>query len=189
MQQRLVSRVVLLALLTAAVFAVPFTAQAHPVALRAAAVTAVDSCPHPTPYPPSPNATVQSSSTHPTVGQHIEASGIHYCPDEDVTITIGGAFVGTGHTDSTGKFDPDVIVPGPAGSKQLCGIGASGLATDQDCLTLDVQAPPTGTKGNGGGVAFTGVEIGSLIAVAVALIIGGVVFARAGARRKQSISG
>jgi hypothetical protein len=181
---------VLLGLLTAAVFAVPAAAQAHPVAARAAAVTTVDSCPHPTPYPPSPNATVQSSSTHPTIGQHIEASGIHYCPDEDVTITIGGAFVGTGHTNSSGQFDPDVIVPGPAGSKQLCGIGASGLATDQDCLTLDVQAPSgAGTKGNGGGVALTGVEIGSLIVVAVALIIGGVVFARAGARRKQSISG
>jgi hypothetical protein len=180
----------LLGLLTTAVFAVPFAAQAHPIAVKAAAVATVDACPHPTPYPPSPNATVQASTTHPTVGQHIEASGIHYCPDEDVTITIAGVFVGTGHTNGTGQFDPDVVVPGPPGQKQLCGIGASGLATDQDCLTLFVTAPPAPPSSNGGGgVAFTGVEIGALVAVGIALLIGGVVFARAGARRKQSMTG
>jgi hypothetical protein len=188
--RRLISRVVLLGLLATSVLVVPVAAQAHPVAAPAASVLKKQVCPHPKPYPPSPHATVQSSTTHPRVGQHIEASGIHYCPNEDVTITIGGHFVGTGHTNGVGTFDPDVIVPGPTGQKLLCGIGASGLSRDRDCLTLFVQGSGTsGQGGGGGGTSFTGVEIGAMIAVAIALLVGGVVFARAGARRKQSIAG
>ena len=186
--RRLISRVVLLGLLATSAFAVPVAAQAHPVAAKAVTAAPKQVCPHPTPYPPSPNATVQSSTTRPRVGQHIEASGIHYCPNEDVTITIAGQFVGTGHTDNAGTFDPGVVVPGPPGKKQLCGIGASGLSRDRDCLTLFVQGSGTGGQSSGGGTSFTGVEIGAMIAVAIALLVGGVVFARAGARRKQTIA-
>lgn len=185
--RRFVSRLVLFGLLAMTALAVPFAAHAAPVSAAAAPAK----CPHPLPYPPFPNATVQSSTTHPHVGDKIEASGIHYCPNEDVRITIGAKFVGTGHTNSVGTFDPQVVVPGPPGNKLLCGVGASGLAADSDCLTLFISAHGTagGSGNNGGGTSFTGVEIGALIGLAVALIIGGVVFARAGARRKQSIAG
>jgi hypothetical protein len=183
--RRTISRLVLFGLLIASVLFVPFAAHAAP----AGAATAPAACPHPVPYPPAPNATVQSSTTHPKVGQQIEASGIHYCPTEDVRLTIGGKFVGTGHTDATGAFDPQVVVPGPPGQKLLCGIGASGLATDRDCLTLFVAAAGTSNGGSGGGTSFTGVEIGALIAVAAVLLVGGAVFLRAGQRRKRSLAG
>jgi hypothetical protein len=130
---------------------------------------------------------VQASTTHPKVGQKIEASGVHYCPDEDVTITISGKFVGTAHTNSAGSFDPQVVVPGPVGDKPLCGIGASGLPNDRDCLTLFVQGAGVNPGSSGGGTSLTGVEIGAMVAVASLLIVGGVAVARAGARRKQSV--
>jgi hypothetical protein len=179
-----ISRLVLFGLLAATVLFVPISAHAAPVGKTVAPAA----CPHPQPYPPAPNATVQSSTTHPNVGQHIEASGIHYCPDEDVRLTIGGTFVGTGHTDSVGTFDPQVVVPGPAGQKLLCGIGASGLAADRDCLTLFISAGGTG-GGSGGGTSFTGVEVGALIALGALLLVGGGVLLRVGQRRKHPVAG
>ena len=121
-----------------------------------------------------------ASTTTPFVGEKIEASGIRYCPDENVRLTIGGQFVGDAHTNGAGKFDPQVTVPGPAGDKLLCGVGASGLPHDQDCLTLHVRAAG---PNSGPPLSFTGVEIGAIIAVALALLVGGVLFATAGRRR------
>ena len=73
------------------------------------------------------------------MGDPLEISGINYCPDEDVDLTIAGHHVGTAHTDSAGSFDPQVTTPGPPGPKQVCGIGASGLRHDRDCLFIHVQ--------------------------------------------------
>jgi hypothetical protein len=166
---------------TAAVLAAPATASASSHSAAAAA----EICPGFTAaYPFSPNATIMSSTTTPFVGQKIEASGIKYCPNENVRLTIGGQFVGNAHTNGAGSFDPPVIVPGPPGDKLLCGVGASGLLHDQDCLTLHVVAP-TGPNSSPP-LSFTGVEIGAIVAVALALLIGGVLFATAGRRRKSA---
>lgn len=145
-------------------------------------------CPNSGNYPPSIDATVASSTTTPRAGATIEASGSGYCSDEDVTLTIDGAKVGTAHTDGNGSFDPPVVVPGPAGDKQLCGIGASGLAADSDCLTLHVTAATAAaqsTGGSNGGTAFTGTRVLLLLVIALALLGGGAAFVTAG-RRKQS---
>jgi hypothetical protein len=170
----------LLAVLTAFVV-LPASAYGTPV--RAAAAAA-DACPGSN-YPVVPGATVQASTTRPKVGQHIEASGIHYCPNEDVRVTIAGKFVGTGHTDNNGSWDPEVVVPGPPGDKPLCGIGASGLPNDADCLTLTVQ----GNGVNPQPPASTGVAVASLIAIAGILLVSGIVFVRAGRRRQPSSIG
>jgi hypothetical protein len=184
--RRTISRLALFGLLMASVLFVPFSAHAAPVRLASAPAA----CPHSKPYPPTPDATVLSSTTHPKVGQTIEASGIHYCPNENVRLTIGGKFVGNAHTNSVGAFDPPVVVPGPfSATKLLCGVGASGLPNDRDCLTLFLSASGTGGGHHGGGTSFTGVEIGALIALAALLLVGGVVFLRAGQRRKQSVAG
>ncbi|HEV7193749.1 MAG TPA: hypothetical protein VGN35_11160 [Jatrophihabitantaceae bacterium] len=141
-------------------------------------------CPGSTLYPPSPDATIMSSTTTPVIGQKIDASGIKYCPNENVTLTIAGQFVGTAHTDSAGSFDPtQVTVPGPVGDKLLCGIGASGLVDDRDCLTLHVRA---GSGPNSNHLGSTGVEVATIIAVAVALLGGGALFLSAGRRRKSA---
>ncbi|MDT4906698.1 MAG: hypothetical protein QOH52_4714 [Pseudonocardiales bacterium] len=179
------ARLLAFALMLTAALALPMSASAQDLGTKIAPGT----CVQPKPYPPSPNATIRSSSTTMKVAETIEASGIHYCPDEDVRLTIGGKFVGTAHTDAAGAFDPPVVVPGPAGSKQLCGVGASGLSTDRDCLTLVARAAGSsglaGAGGNtGGGTAFTGVEVALLCAVALLLIAGGVAFATAGRGNK-----
>ena len=151
-----------------------------------AAAPAKEVCPHDDPFYPYPiGATIMSSTTTPFIGQHIEASGIKYCHNEDVRLTIAGQFVGTAHTDNNGSFDPQVVVPGPVGDKLLCGVGASGLSEDQDCLTLHVVSP-TGPN-SGPPLSFTGVEIGAIVAVALALIVGGVLFATVGRRRKSHV--
>lgn len=178
-------------LLTVGLLAVTCALFGPTVAGAAPLSQAPATCSTPQPYPPSPSATVQSSTTTPNVGDTIKVSGVRYCADEDVTITIGGKTVGTAHTDGSGSFDPEVVVPGPAGQQQLCGVGASGLATDSDCLTLNTsgaagQAAGTGNgSGNNGQTAFTGTQVALLLVVALALVGGGVAFSAAG-RRKQT---
>jgi hypothetical protein len=141
-------------------------------------VTAGD-CKKPKPYPRARDATVEVNTTVPNVGDPLEISGIGYCPDEDVDLTIAGQHVGTAHTDSAGSFDPQVITtPGPPGQKQVCGLGASGLATDRDCLLIHVQAAggsSAAPPGRGGDTAFTGVQIALVGLLALVLVVGGVV--------------
>jgi hypothetical protein len=177
--RRLVTALVVLALSALALLGGPTVATAAP-----RSVPAGPPCPGSTLYPPGPDATIMSSTTTPFIGQKIEASGIKYCPNEDVTLTISGKFVGTAHTNGDGTFDPLVTVPGPTGDKPLCGIGASGLLHDRDCLTLHVRAE--GTNGGGTPLGTTGVEIATIVAVALVLLGGGVLFVAAGRRRKSS---
>jgi hypothetical protein len=178
--RRLFSALVVACLAAVALVAAPAVASAASGGLHAIAPT----CPAAN-YPPTPNATVMSSTTTPFIGQKLEVSGSAYCPDEDVRLTIGGTFVGTAHTDATGAFDPSAIVPGPVGQKQLCGVGASGLANDRDCLPLTISAGHgTDAVTTGGGLAMTGTQIAGLVVLAVALVAGGAFLAAAGRRRK-----
>jgi len=171
-------------MLTAFLVAVPAGASAAHAGGRLTAAPA-GNCPGPG-YPPRPNATIMSSTTTPSTGQTIEASGTHYCANEDVNITLGGNHVTTTHTDSVGSFDPAVTVNYPAGTKvELCGIGASGLSNDQDCLTLTIAGGLGTSPGNNGGQPMTGVEIAGLTVLAVALLGGGVAFMAAGKRRSR----
>lgn len=136
-------------------------------------------------YPPQPHATIMASTTTPSVGETIEASGVAYCPNENVRITLAGKYVTTTHTDSTGAFDPPVTVH-RTGKLPLCGIGASGLPNDRDCLTLTVTAnhQQGGAHNPGGGTSFTGSDI-MLIVVAAAVLLGaGAVLLVAGRRRR-----
>jgi hypothetical protein len=137
-------------------------------------------------YPPSPHATIMASTTTPSVGETIEASGTAYCADEDVRLTLAGRYVGTTHTDSTGAFDPPVTVH-QTGKLRLCGIGASGLPNDRDCLILTVQAHNNNGGGGhnpGGGTSFTGTDILLLCVLAAALLAAGWALVALGRRRR-----
>ena len=61
----------------------------------------------------------------------------------------------------------------------MCGIGASRLPTDRDCLLIHVQS---GTSG--GGTALTGVQIALLGLLALVLVVGGVVVTTLGRNRR-----
>lgn len=143
-------------------------------------------------YPPSPHAQIEVSTTTPSVGETIEVSGTAYCPDEDVRITLAAAFVTTTHTDGTGAFDPPVKVT-KSGKLRLCGIGASGLADDRDCLMLTVRSHGVagvnagpGGPGSPGGTAFTGLDLLLIIIVAAVLIGSGALLLRGGRRRRTA---
>jgi hypothetical protein len=171
----------------AAVVAVGLTLAVPAVAASASglvAATAAGAC-NDSAYPPAPHATIMASTTTPSVGETIEASGASYCPDEDVRLTLAGKFVGTTHTDQAGDFDPPVKVP-HTGKLLLCGIGASGLPNDRDCLTLTVKAHHQGggSHSPGGGTSFTGTDVLLIVLAAVVLLGLGLGFVAAG-RRKQ----
>jgi hypothetical protein len=147
------------------------------------------------PYPPTTQAVISTSTTTPYQGQHIEVSGMTYHASEDVKLYIGGQFVGTGHTDSAGSFDPLVTTPDLLGHQTLTGVGASGAANDVDSLVLTIsKGSPAGVAGgggpggsSGGGLAFTGVEIAGLVGIAVALLAGGTAMMVVGRRRGQAV--
>lgn len=141
-------------------------------------------------YPPSPHATIMASTTTPRVGETIEGSGTAYCPDEDVRLTLAGTFVGTTHTDSTGSFDPPVKVA-QAGRQLLCGVGASGLPNDRDCIALVARSHGTGGEhahkpNGGGGTSFTGVDILLLCLLAAVLLGAGWALTVVGRRKRHA---
>jgi hypothetical protein len=164
-----------------------FSAAAAPVRTGAHQQVGVATCPNAPGYPTHPKAMVEVSTSIVRVGDSFEASGIDYCPDERVTLTIAGQYVATGHTDGDGDFDPRLDAPGPPGPKRLCGVGASGRRFDRDCLTIQVRAAGgTGApaSGPGGGTAFTGVQIALLGLLALVLVVGGVVATTLGRNRR-----
>jgi LPXTG-motif cell wall-anchored protein len=143
--------------------------------------------PCPSPYPfENCQAHILSSTTTPFQGQTIEVSGLTYHANEAVTLTIGGIFVGTAHTDSNGNFDPPAVVPVTLlGDQPLTGRGASGAANDVDSLVLHITAAGTSNTG-GGGLPNTGVKIAAFGLLAIALLSGGVLFTIAGRRRRNN---
>jgi hypothetical protein len=182
--RRLSVLLAVLGLALGAALAAPAMATARPAQAVAGACSA-DA------YPPSPHATIMASTTTPKVGETIEASGTSYCPDEDVALTLDGTGVGTAHTDAQGAFDPPVVVNKAGNALQLCGIGASGLAADRDCITLSTAAgsqPPggngTGAGSSGGGTAFTGSDIAALCLLGAVLLFGGGALVAVGRRRR-----
>ena len=182
------SFVVMCIVLTSFSVALPAGASVAHTSGRLAAAPS-GTCPGPA-EPITPAATIMSSTTTPTSGETIEASGAHYCFNEDVNITLGGHHVTTTHTNGSGSFDPPVKVNYPAGTKvELCGIGATGLSNDQDCLLLTVSgglgSSPETTHHK---PSITGVEIAGLIVLALALLAGGVAFTVAGKRRSRHVA-
>lgn len=175
-------------------------ASAIAVALALSGAAAAGAAPTPTSIP-QPCSTVQevtieqcqahimSSTTTPFQGQTIEVSGKTYHANEAVTLTIGGIFVGTAHTDANGNFDPPAVVPvSLLGDQPLTGRGASGQANDVDSLVLHITAAGVEATGSTSGLPNTGVDILTGVAVAIALIGAGILFTRGGRRRRSSHS-
>jgi hypothetical protein len=179
--RRLVVPLALMALLAATGLPLASGAPAAPEA-------AAGSCHGASAYPPAADATLQVDTTDPAVGETIKVSGRNFCPDEDVDISIDGRHAVTTHSDPDGAFDPTVRVPGPAGSKRVCGVGASGAVGDRGCLTIVARAGNAagrpGTASGRGNPAMTGVEIALLGVLALVLVVGGVLFTTLGRHRK-----
>jgi hypothetical protein len=176
--------------LTSAVIIAFGLALAVPAAASAAGLRSTVGACNSNAYPPAPHATIMASTTTPSLNETIEASGTAYCPDEDVRITLAGRYITTTHTDSAGDFDPPVKVT-QLGRLQLCGIGASGLPNDRDCLMLTVKQHEQGGGGShnpGGGTSFTGTDLLLLVLLAAVLLAAGLGLAAAGRRKRLAES-
>lgn len=160
-----------------------------------AATVKVGACASVSAYPPTSGPTLMVSTTTPYQGQRIEVGGADYCPDEDVTLTLGGTTVATVHTSAHGSFDTTITITADPGTYQLTGTGADG---DSASVTLTVrsasgvapvstQANPSGaaagSSSGGGGLAFTGLDVIALVAIALLLVGAGIYLTRAGRRR------
>lgn len=153
------------------------------------------------PYPPSCAAEIFTDKSVVHRGEHFKVSGKTYVGNEDVLIYIHNIFIGTGHTDATGAFDPEVVAPNSLlGAQVITGVGAEGKANNDatDIATTNITivagagiegqtASPAGGSGTGG-LAFTGVEIGGMILIAIILLGGGALITMSGRRRKSSAS-
>ena len=138
------------------------------------------------PYPPTHQAQIFSSTTTPFQGETIEVSGLTYGLNEDVTLKIGGIFVGTAHTDGIGSFDPPVVVPASLiGDQLLEGQGAEGTPNDYDSLMLHIRASGVGPTEPGGN-ANTGAKIAGMVGIAAVLLVGGTALTVFGRRRKAA---
>jgi hypothetical protein len=139
-------------------------------------------------YPPVTGPTITVSTTTPTQGQTIEVGGANYGANESVRLTIGGILVGTATTDSSGAFEPAVVVPTTLiGAQPLTGVGLTSGATAS--LTLTISAPAAASSNSGSGLAFTGEQIAGALLLAVVLLAVGGGFALAGRRRRQVRTG
>jgi hypothetical protein len=149
-------------------------------------------------YPVKAGATLAVSTTTPYSGQTIEVSGANFQAGENVTLKLNGKVVATVKADSLGSFTTSLKVTSPAGKFELSATGAvcgfAGLLlsirTAAGVLPITATQSPGGTGvggaatgQGGGGLAFTGVDVALLLAVALALIGGGGYLARAGRRR------
>lgn len=162
------------------------------------------------PYPPSAGVMLMVSTTTPYQGQSIEVSGSGYCANETVTLSMGGQRLGTAHADAKGSFDPKVRITEDPGRYRLTGAGQDG---DHASVAMTVRpgsgvepisvhrpgangpgsnghapaangAVPAAAGAGTGGLAFTGIDVALLIAIAVALLGAGSYLVYAGRRRR-----
>ena len=128
-------------------------------------------------------ATMSVSTTTPFPGQSFTLTGANFEPSgSTVTIKLDtGDVLAHVTINSTGSFSIQITMPaGVTGNHLILADGYAGQCPP-DPVQVSVQA--SGNEGQGGGLASTGVDILTGIAIALALIAGGVLLARSGRRR------
>jgi hypothetical protein len=128
-------------------------------------------------------ASMSVSTTTPFPGQTITLSGQNFAPaGSNVTIVLDtGAVLAHVTINSSGTFSVPVTLPaGVTGNHKILAQGQ--ITCPPDPVQISIQAAGT----QGGGLASTGVDILTGLAIALALIAGGVLMARSGRRRSAS---
>jgi hypothetical protein len=145
--------------------------------------------PSTSPYPPT-CFLIKLSTTTPNPGQTITVSGQDFTPDIDVSVVLDTHTVlATTHTTANGTFAVDVTLPaGVTGTHTISATGDPRLASG-DCpaasVTISIGAESSTSSG---GLASTGVDILTGVAVALALIGAGVLITRSARRRGHNPS-
>lgn len=130
-------------------------------------------------------ASMSVSTTTPFPGQTITLSGQNFAP-AGIVVTIvldTGAVLTHVTINASGTFSVPITMPaGVTGNHKILAEGQ--ITCPPDPVQVTIQA--SGNAGNNGGLASTGVDILTGLAIAIALIAGGVLMARSGRRRSAS---
>jgi hypothetical protein len=168
---------------TAVVLAAP--AMASATAFSAAAAPAIPAdCPT---YPFGPGPSVSISTTTPFPGQSVTITGANFNKGAHVSVVMSPPTVtlGSATTSASGSFTLHATIPaGTTGTKTIAVVGGAPADCAPNTIAIHVQTPAG--PNSGPPLSFTGVEIGAIVAVALALLIGGVLFATAGRRGKSA---
>lgn len=179
--RRLLYALVALALGTcAAILAAPAIASATPHSAAAAAAT----CPT---YPPGPGPSVSISTTAPFPGETVTISGANFDKNTHVSVVMSSPTVTLASvtTSASGAFTVHATIPAnSSGTRTISVVGGAPAQCLPNTLVITLQAAGPNT---GPSLSFTGVEIGAMIAVAIALLVGGALFATVGRRRKSHV--
>jgi hypothetical protein len=147
-------------------------------------------------YPPSVCPTLSISTTTPLAGSSITVSGADFVPGASVRIELHTKVYVLAHvtTSTDGSFSVKVKLPaGVTGDHTIVAIGgtdtgASGCPAhpNQPIVIHDLGGASTSANGgsNGGGTAFTGIDILALLAAAAVLLGAGVMLNRRGSAKR-----
>jgi hypothetical protein len=149
-------------------------------------------------YPPTTCATLSVSTTTPVAGATITVTGQNFNPNATIRLELHTTtyLLATVTSNSSGSFSTHVTLPsGVTGTHDLIAVGGTaGMPSgcpSQPVQVLQIQGAGTsggGTgSGSGGGTAFTGVDVLAMIAGAAVLLAAGLLFARAGRRRRVRV--
>lgn len=138
-------------------------------------------------YPPTAeDLTVSDNTVAP--GQTITVSGCCFTGTVDITIESAPQLLGSADADASGVFRLEVIIPGDieAGihSLKATGEAADGSGTLVLSATVHVTEAGSGVTG----LAFTGKSTGSLVRLAVALVVVGGILVAVVRRRSTASS-
>ncbi|MDT4925202.1 MAG: hypothetical protein QOG01_2915 [Pseudonocardiales bacterium] len=148
-------------------------------------------------YPPIPCPTLSVSTTTPLAGTSITVSGSNFTPNASVRLELHTQVdvLANVTTSNNGSFSVNVRLPaGVTGDHDIVAIGgtetgATGCPASETIVIHDVGGASTSAPGgNGGGTAFTGIDILALIAVAAVLLAAGVLLNRRGNSAKRAAS-
>ena len=127
-------------------------------------------------------AVMSVSTTNPAPGQTITLTGAQFePPGNTVAIVLDtGAVLAHVKIDASGAFSIPITMPAGVTGNHL--ISVQGYKPPGVCPPDPVQITISTNNEGGGGLASTGVDILTGLAIALALIAGGVLFARSGRR-------
>jgi hypothetical protein len=138
------------------------------------------------PYPPGGCFPLTITTTVPVAGQTVTIGGRDFLPGDTVRLKLvpPGTVLGTVIVGADGNFSVDVTIPADAapGEAQIEDIADHPLCP-MDPINIKIGGAKSGS-GGGSGLAFTGVQILSALALAVALLVAGIAFTISGRRRR-----
>lgn len=145
-------------------------------------------------YPPTVCATLSVSTTNPLPGEEITVSGANFIPDAGVHLVLrpGDYDLKTVVADASGSFTAQVKLPnGVFGTHRI--VATTGAPKSATCpsdpfVIIHIQkhgaaGSSAGPGGNGGGTAFTGVDVLLLVLAGAVLLGAGVALTRGGKRK------